>query len=135
MKAFETLSFYDVLGVSEDVGEEELKVSTLFNAFCEPAYLTFGVWLKKAYRQKALEHHPDKNLDDAEGARMRFLLVKKAFEVPFNLPQWVVCVANTDHAFHRLSAMITCVLKRSYDPKGSSDHTHCPGRPAWTTAF
>lgn len=37
MKAFETLSFYEVLGVSEDVGEEELKVSTPFSAFCGPA--------------------------------------------------------------------------------------------------
>ncbi|TEB27328.1 DnaJ-domain-containing protein [Coprinellus micaceus] len=57
LKAFLKQSFYEVLGVSEDADAEELK---------------------KAYHQKALEHHPDKNLEDAN-ANARFTRVKEAF--------------------------------------------------------
>lgn len=37
--------------------------------------------LKKAYRRKALQLHPDKNRDDIEGATARFALVRAAYEV------------------------------------------------------
>lgn len=37
--------------------------------------------LKKAFRRKALQLHPDKNPDDVEGANARFAVVRAAYEV------------------------------------------------------
>lgn len=37
--------------------------------------------IKKAYRKKALELHPDKNPEDKEGAEARFVQLGKAFEI------------------------------------------------------
>ena len=48
-----------VLGVSEDVGKEDLK---------------------KAYREASMKYHPDHNQSDAEAAK-RFVLVKCAYEL------------------------------------------------------
>lgn len=52
--------YYDLLGVEPTATEKELK---------------------KAYRQKALLLHPDKNPDDIEAANQRFSLVRAAYEV------------------------------------------------------
>jgi len=53
-----TEDFYDVLGVDRDASEEEIK---------------------RAYREKATEYHPD--VSDAEDAEEKFKQVKKAHEV------------------------------------------------------
>ncbi len=51
--------YYEVLGVSREAGSEEIK---------------------KAYRQRALKHHPDKNPGDAEAER-RFKEAAEAYDV------------------------------------------------------
>lgn len=51
-------NFYDLLGVDEDATEEELK---------------------RAYRQRAREYHPDVNADDRAGAQ--FKTVRRAYDV------------------------------------------------------
>jgi len=56
---FDSLNFYEILGISEDATADEVK---------------------HAWRQRAREHHPDKNLDDALGAGKRFGQVQEAYE-------------------------------------------------------
>jgi len=56
-------SYYDVLGVSKDADERQIK---------------------KAYREKALQWHPDKNPDNREEAEKRFREVAEAYEVLSN---------------------------------------------------
>ncbi|KAF9457641.1 hypothetical protein BDZ94DRAFT_196188 [Collybia nuda] len=56
---FDTLSLYEVLGVPVDASNEDIKI---------------------AFRKRALEHHPDKNPSDTEGATKRFTRVQEAYE-------------------------------------------------------
>lgn len=51
--------YYDILGVSEDASEDEIK---------------------KAYREKAMEYHPDRNPDDPQ-AEKKFKQASEAYEV------------------------------------------------------
>ncbi|KAJ7758812.1 heat shock protein DnaJ domain-containing protein [Mycena maculata] len=53
------MDLYAILEVPEDATSEEIK---------------------RAHRKKALEHHPDKNQDDTEGATRRFNRVLEAYE-------------------------------------------------------
>ena len=53
------LDYYDVLGVSKDASEDEIK---------------------KAYRKKAMKFHPDRNSDDPEAER-KFKEASEAYEV------------------------------------------------------
>jgi len=52
--------YYAILGVARDADERTIK---------------------KAYRKLAVKHHPDKNLDDREGAENRFKDVAEAYSV------------------------------------------------------
>ncbi|KAK0470416.1 uncharacterized protein EV420DRAFT_1757938 [Desarmillaria tabescens] len=52
--------FYTVLSVEKDATSDQIR---------------------KAYLKKVVETHPDKNLEDAEGANRRFRLVKRAYDV------------------------------------------------------
>lgn len=54
---------YEVLGVSQDASLDEIK---------------------KAYRKKALVYHPDKNADNVEEAKKRFIEVQDAYETLSN---------------------------------------------------
>lgn len=44
---------------------------TYYNLLGVPLEFT-DIELKKAYRRKAIEHHPDKNLQDPESAALQF---------------------------------------------------------------
>lgn len=58
-----TLTHYEVLGVPKNATKENIK---------------------KAYHKLALKHHPNKNLNDTEGATKRFQLIGEAWEVLSN---------------------------------------------------
>ncbi|KAJ6463613.1 hypothetical protein C8R47DRAFT_1157371 [Mycena vitilis] len=60
---FESMDLYTILEVSENASAEEIK---------------------RAYRRKALEHHPDKNQHDVVGATKRFNRVSEAYETLFD---------------------------------------------------
>ncbi|KAL2135671.1 hypothetical protein VTI74DRAFT_7352 [Chaetomium olivicolor] len=52
--------YYEVLGVERDAPDEEIR---------------------RAYKRKALEHHPDRNYHDAENATKRFAEIQTAYEI------------------------------------------------------
>lgn len=63
---------------------------TSISAGCKPTdyYCHLGVKstateseIKKAYREKAKQYHPDKNPDDPENAKKQFILISEAYEV------------------------------------------------------
>ncbi|KAJ4291501.1 hypothetical protein N0V88_006098 [Collariella sp. IMI 366227] len=52
--------YYELLGVERDAADEEIR---------------------RAYKKKALEHHPDRNYHDAENATKRFAEIQTAYEI------------------------------------------------------
>jgi molecular chaperone DnaJ len=52
--------YYEILGVARDASSDDIK---------------------KAYRQAALKHHPDRNPDDKNGAELKFKEASKAYQV------------------------------------------------------
>ena len=52
--------YYEILGVGRDASADDIK---------------------KAYRQAALKHHPDRNPDDKEGAERKFKEARKVYQV------------------------------------------------------
>ena len=37
--------------------------------------------IKKAFKKKAIQYHPDKNQDDPDGAKEKFQVIANAYEV------------------------------------------------------
>lgn len=56
-------------------------MKTCYYELLEVANTASDTELRKAFRKKALQLHPDKNPDDVEGANARFSLVRAAYEV------------------------------------------------------
>jgi len=53
-------NYYNLLGVKKDANDKEIK---------------------KAFKKKAIQHHPDKNLDDVDSAKEKFAKIANAYEV------------------------------------------------------
>ncbi|KAJ6440861.1 meiotically up-regulated protein [Purpureocillium lavendulum] len=65
--------YYDLLGVERDANDiDSIDVADASTPLCS---------IKKAYRRKALDLHPDRNLNDIEAATRKFAEVQSAYEV------------------------------------------------------
>ncbi|GKT39925.1 protein DnaJ subfamily C member 21 [Colletotrichum spaethianum] len=74
--------YYELLGVERDASDDEY-VSFFQPPLTYPYLLTsFRVYrIKKSYRKRALELHPDRNLNDVQNATRRFAEIQAAYEV------------------------------------------------------
>ena len=71
-------SYYVLLDVERDATQDECVTKALY---FEPPPRLIPLRLKKAYRRKALELHPDRNYGDVERATALFAEVRNAYEV------------------------------------------------------
>ncbi|KPM40163.1 hypothetical protein AK830_g6402 [Neonectria ditissima] len=73
--------YYDLLDVDRQATDDEY-CSHFFSLLQEPSFhLLTQSRIKKAYRRKALELHPDRNIDNVETATRRFADVQSAYEI------------------------------------------------------
>ncbi|TIC94101.1 DnaJ domain-containing protein [Colletotrichum higginsianum] len=75
--------YYELLGVQRDATDDEYILSSFRQALTHALFLTiFHVYrIKKSYRRRALELHPDRNLNDVQNATRRFAEIQAAYEV------------------------------------------------------
>lgn len=74
--------YYELLAVARDATQDEyVGLSSFFTTLVliGPFFLPYSI--KKAYKKKALELHPDRNYNDAERATELFMEVQGAYEV------------------------------------------------------
>lgn len=71
--------YYEVLGLERSAGDDEY-VPLPFVQRAHSKLIFYGR-IKKAYRKKALELHPDRNYGDVEAATAKFAEVQSAYEV------------------------------------------------------
>ncbi|QSS60925.1 meiotically up-regulated gene 185 protein [Histoplasma capsulatum] len=79
--------YYELLGIGRTATDEEYATSS--NLFMIMLYLMHSVsrWdqhaakIKKAYKKKALEHHPDRNYGNVEASTAIFAQIQGAYEV------------------------------------------------------
>ncbi|KAJ3494764.1 hypothetical protein NLJ89_g10737 [Agrocybe chaxingu] len=74
---FDSSDLYEVLGIPKEASDDEIKVRMASRSLTPSLTPVNG---QRAYRQRALETHPDKNIDDIEGATKRFAKVLEAYE-------------------------------------------------------
>ncbi|KAJ7364636.1 hypothetical protein DFH08DRAFT_839669 [Mycena albidolilacea] len=112
---FDSMDLYAILDVSEDATEEEIK---------------------RAYRKKALEHHPDKNQDNIELATKRFSRVLEAYETLSNdMKRFDYNLTREFRSKSKASAMNTPSQGSPFTPPGSwNEEIHETVRPrmSWT---
>ena len=90
--------YFDILGISKQAGIEEIK---------------------KAYRQKAKQLHPD--LNNSPDAKEQFVELKKAFEYASRYIEWHKGLH--DHVYHTGKNSTTYQSETDFKFSGCKDHT------------
>ena len=76
-------SYYDILGISKNATEEEIKKAWGKSCACWAMFVSLGVssFVLPSYRKLALKWHPDKNPDNVQEADRKFKEIAEAYEV------------------------------------------------------
>ncbi|KAJ6578489.1 hypothetical protein B0H19DRAFT_1062972 [Mycena capillaripes] len=72
--------FYQVLGVEQTATSSEIRVTELLLS-CRPFRPSHALRAAEIVLKRVVEAHPDKNLDDPDGAAKRFRVVQQAYDV------------------------------------------------------
>jgi DnaJ homolog subfamily A member 5 len=73
--------YYELLGVEHQASDEEQATLVVLVLITPISNHMFFPRIKKAYRKRALELHPDRNINDVENATKRFAEIQAAYEV------------------------------------------------------